>query len=290
MLFRSEGFTVYFERRIMEELFGRDYAQMLASLGLQDLRHTFEDVPDEDERLHLNLAGRDPDEGVTDVAYEKGALFLRMLEETVGRARFDAFLRRYFETFAFQSMDTDSFVTTMKQNLLGGDEQLAARLMIDQWINAPGLAPNAPEIRSERFAAVEREVQKFAQGAAPSQLQTNGWSTHEWLHFIRNLPKPLTAEQMRRLDDAFNFTRSGNSEILFAWFSRAIESNYQPAYPALERFLTGMGRRKFLKPLYEALAKTEEGREMAMRIYRRARPTYHAVSRQTIDEILKWQG
>jgi hypothetical protein len=93
---------------------------------------------------------------------------------------------------------------------------------------------------------------------------------------------------MADLDQAFKLTQSGNSEILFAWLMRAIGSNYQPAYPALEHFLTSMGRRKFLRPLYGELAKTPEGREIAMRIYRTARPTYHAVSRESIDQLLKW--
>jgi leukotriene-A4 hydrolase len=51
-----------------------------------------------------------------------------------------------------------------------------------------------------------------------------------------------------------------------------------------------MGRRKFLKPLYTELAKTPEGLEFARNVYKKARPTYHSVSVNTIDEILKWQG
>ena len=47
--------------------------------------------------------------------------------------------------------------------------------------------------------------------------------------------------------------------------------------PALERFLTSQGRRKFLRPLYEDLMTTAWGTAEAHRIYQRARPTYHAV-------------
>jgi leukotriene-A4 hydrolase len=75
----NEGFTVYVERRLMEELRGRDYSEMLAALGRQDLeaddRRARRRLPD--THLHLDLAGRDPDEGMTDVAYEKGYFFLR---------------------------------------------------------------------------------------------------------------------------------------------------------------------------------------------------------------------
>ena len=35
--------------------------------------------------LKLNMLGKHPDDAMTDVAYEKGYFFLRMLEENIGR-------------------------------------------------------------------------------------------------------------------------------------------------------------------------------------------------------------
>ncbi|MCR4339457.1 MAG: leukotriene A4 hydrolase C-terminal domain-containing protein [Gemmatimonadaceae bacterium] len=66
----------------------------------------------------------------------------------------------------------------------------------------------------------------------------------------------------------------------------AIRNGYEPAFPALPRFLTSQGRRKFLAPLYTGLMMTPWGATMARDIYRRARPTYHAVSTGTIDRIV----
>ncbi|HEX9164193.1 MAG TPA: leukotriene A4 hydrolase C-terminal domain-containing protein, partial [Thermoanaerobaculia bacterium] len=83
---------------------------------------------------------------------------------------------------------------------------------------------------------------------------------------------------------------SGNSEILHEWLMQAIARGYEPAYPALEQFLTKQGRRKFLKPLYQKLAETDQGRKRAVDIYKKARPTYHSVSRGTIDGILNWSA
>ena len=54
-------------------------------------------------------------------------------------------------------------------------------------------------------------------------------------------------------------------------------------------YLVRVGRRKFLAPLYGALAATPEGKAWALRVYERARPGYHAVSRGTIDGILGWE-
>jgi hypothetical protein len=93
---------------------------------------------------------------------------------------------------------------------------------------------------------------------------------------------------MAELDRAFRFTSSGNSEITNQWLLVAIASDYAPAYPRLEQFLTSMGRRKFAKPLYEALVKTPGGKARALAIYRKARATYHPIAVTTVDKIVGW--
>ena len=285
----NEGFTTYFERRISEQVYGRDHAEMLWTLGRNELQDDFEIVQPADEHLVLNLAGRDPDEGVTQVPYEKGALFLRLIEETVGRQKFDAFLRKYFDDFAFQTMTTDRFLTLLRERLLVPNNVDESRLQINAWLHAPGLPSNAPVARSQAFALVEDAARAFGAGGAATAIESQKWTTQEWLHFLHSLPENIGAERMAELDRRFNFTSSGNAEILSAWLELAVENRYHVAMPALERFLTTQGRRKFLKPLYTKLAQTPEGLEFARRVYAQARPMYHSVSVQTIDEILKWE-
>jgi aminopeptidase N len=286
----NEGFTTYFERRIMEALYGREYEEMLALLSRTELADTLAEIgpTSPDTRLKLDLAGRDPDDGMNEIAYEKGGFLLRRIEEVVGRQRFDKFLRSYFDRHAFQSMDTERFLAVLDRELLA--KRPALREEVRRWIYEPGLPETVPQPRSQAFARVEAQARAFAEGTPAAQLATQGWSTHEWLHFLQSLPSPLAGETMADLDATFHLSDSGNSEILQAWLLLAIESDYQPAYPALERFLTTIGRRKFLRPLYEALAKTPAGMERALRIYEQARPGYHAVSRQTVDKILDWRG
>ncbi|MBI3653700.1 MAG: M1 family metallopeptidase [Acidobacteria bacterium] len=286
----NEGFTNYFENRIMEALNGKNYAEMLAQLAQQELQDEVKAISTEhpeDTRLHLELAGRDPDEGMTDIAYDKGFMFLRMIEATVGREKWDAFLRKYFATFAFQSMTTAHFVEYLRANLIKGDQALEEQLKIDQWIYQPGLPDNLPKIHAVEFDKVKAQLQAWQAGKPAKELQTQGWTTQHWLYFLSQLPASMSKAQMADLDAAFGLSKTGNSEILFAWLMRAIANKYEAAYPALEHFLTSQGRRKFLKPLYTELAKTAEGKAMAKRIYQKARPTYHSVSYLTIDEILK---
>jgi hypothetical protein len=51
-----------------------------------------------------------------------------------------------------------------------------------------------------------------------------------------------------------------------------------------------VGRRKFIKPLYEELVKTPEGRRRAAAIYARARPRYHPIAAAAIDDVFKKAG
>jgi leukotriene-A4 hydrolase len=282
----NEGFTVYFERRIMEAISGREYSEMLALLGYQDLVATVAELAPRDTHLLLDMEGRDPDDAATKLPYEKGYSFLRLCEETSGREAWDAFLREYFDTHAFQSMTTQAFLDILNARF----PNLDSTINIDRWVNGPGIPPNCPKIHSDAFVRVEEQVRAFESGTPASKLATKHWSTHEWIHFLRHLPKMLTREQISELDAAFHFTDSGNSEILHEWLLQAIDHQYEAAYPALERFLLRQGRRKFLKPLYQKLAETPEGLARARAIYAKARPMYHAVSYRTIDQILKWSA
>ncbi|MEX0891068.1 MAG: M1 family metallopeptidase [Gemmatimonadota bacterium] len=285
----NEGFTTYIEYRIMEEVYGPEYAAMLRQLGRQDLEAALAELPPADQVLHVDLAGRDPDDGMTIVPYEKGAAFLHAVEEAVGRERFDAFLRDYFQRHAFAPMTTARFVAVLDSAFFADAPEQRAALGVEAWLYEPGLPANAPAVAAERFARVEEAARAFEAGGPPDELPTAEWSTHEWLHFLRGLPAELPEARMAALDRAFRLTETENSEILFAWLRMAIRNRYEPAFPALERFLTSQGRRKFLEPLYRELAATDQGREMARRIYREARPGYHAVSTSTVDAILDWQ-
>jgi leukotriene-A4 hydrolase len=287
----NEGFTTYIERRIIEEVYGRQREEMEAALGRASLEEEMAGMEARDQILHVDLKGRDPDAGSTGIPYEKGALFLRSLEEAFGRARFDQFLKDYFAHFAFQSIRTEDFVSYLKANLLDKYPEQAARVAVEEWIYQAGLPGSAPRPASDAFNRVEEQAKRWLKGEIrPANISTAQWSTQEWLHFLQSLPQDVGSARMAELDKTFKLTASGNSEIAFQWLLMSIRNRYEAAYPKLEEFLLNIGRRKFIKPLYEELAKTPEGRERALAIYKRARPTYHPIAVTTIDEVLKWKG
>jgi aminopeptidase N len=286
----NEGFTVYVERRVLEEVYGRQREEMEAALGRQVLEEEMAALDERREVLHIDLKCHDPEECLTKVPYEKGALFLRQLEETFGRARFDQFLRGYFNHFAFQSITTSDFVAYLEKNLLEQDPRLASLIPITQWLYQPGLPASAPRPSSDAFTRIERQSEMWLQREITAQqLQTTSWTSHEWLHFLRCLPKRLGPEKMQQLDRAFHLTSSGNSEIAHQWLLMAVRNHYEPASERLTEFLLITGREKLIKPLYEELARSTEGKQRAAAIYSKARPTYHPLVITKVDKILAWK-
>ncbi|MCY7375959.1 MAG: M1 family metallopeptidase [Pyrinomonadaceae bacterium] len=283
----NEGFTTYLERRIIEAVYGVNRREMEAVLGRRSLEQELFGMETRDQILHVDLKGRDPDEGFTGVPYEKGALFLRHLEETVGREKFDKFVREYFDNFAFQSITTETFVDYLNKNLIAQNPQISLT-DVSEWIEKAGLPKNAPQPQSDAFAKVEAQTSRWLKNEiTASGIAAKDWTTQEWLHFLTKLPANIGAERMLELDKTFSLTKSGNSEIAFQWLLMGIKNDYAAADSRLEEFLTTIGRRKFVKPLYEELAKTSAGKKRADTIYAKARAGYHPITRASVDTILK---
>jgi len=284
----NEGFTTYLERRIIEAVYGVPRREMEATLGRHSLEDELKGTAERDQILHVNLDGRDPDDGFTGIPYEKGALFLRHLEETVGREKFDKFVRGYFDSHAFQSITTETFVDYLQKNLIDANPNLLSRADVEEWIEKSGLPTDAPQPKSDAFAKVEAQSNDWQNGKiAAKDIKSASWTTQEWLHFLGSLPPNLNRAKMAELDKALNLTNRGNAEIAFQWLLMSIKNNYAPANARIEEFLTTIGRRKFVKPLFEELVKTPEGARRANEIYLKARPGYHPITQVTVDGILK---
>lgn len=287
-IWMNEGFTVYFERRISEAMNDKTYVDMLWELGYQDLEVEVQEFGKDSRETWLkqDLKGKDADEGLSDIPYEKGALFLWLIEQNVGREKWDAFLKQYFSEHAFQTITTEKFLTYLDKNLLKGDSALYKKLDINAWVYGPGIPSNAPRADMQRFEKVNIQRSNFLKDNNALGLTTKDWTTHEWLHFLRKMPKPLSIKQMNALDAAFQFSNAKNSEIADLWFIMSVAAKYETAYPAMERFLSITGRQKFILPLYTEMAKTGK-REMAKSIYQKYRANYHPLAQGKLDKIVK---
>ena len=284
----NEGFTTYFERRIIEELYGREVAEMQEVIGFNLLKATVAELgaKNDDTKLKGSFENRDPDDGVTDIAYEKGFSFLRVIEKAAGRNVFDAFVSEYFKSHQFQSISTEDFVLYLQKDLIAKDVKISDKVMVSKWIYDPGIPSNAIIPVSMKFKEIDSVIKSWGGSVKPSRLSARMKSTNERLYLISALPDSLSTQDLSVLDREFGFTRSGNTEIQCAWYTLALKSNYEKAYPEIEKYLINVGRRKLVLPLYKEMVKTEKGKKWAREVYLKARPNYHSVTFNTIDELL----
>jgi leukotriene-A4 hydrolase len=284
----NEGFTTYVEHRIGEAVFGVKEAQMQDILSRKVLEVSLEDLGKEspDTRLKVDTSGKNPDDGLSDIPYEKGYAFLQTIEAAVGREKFDAFITEYFKAHSFQSITTEDFVAYFNKNLIKGDKALEDKIKLEDWIYKPGIPSNSINPVSEDFNNIDT-IQKTWRKTGVKGLSQKIKSTNEKQHFIDYLPKDLNVKEMTALDQEFNFTNGGNFVIRRQWFITAIQHQYKVAYPAIEKFLTSYSRTYSLTPLYKEMIKTPEGKVWAKQIYAKAKSGYHATTVEAVEKVLK---
>ncbi|MGC6434420.1 MAG: M1 family metallopeptidase [Crocinitomicaceae bacterium] len=285
----NEGFTVYFENRIMEELYGKEKADILAFIEFQELQHELKVISSsefpEDTQLKLDLKGRDPDAGMTSIAYVKGAFFLKTLENYVGRLKFDQFMKKYFNEYAFKTLTTQDFESFLNRNLLLPNK---VEFNTKQWLYNPGLPSNCIKLNPPRFKKMQQLATDFYNGikGLNSNLKRQDFLTQEWQVFIRALPAQIDTSLLIEIDQQLEFKSCGNSEIMTEWYVLAIKNNYKGVREEMYKFLTKVGRRKYIEPIYNALVQKEEDREWAIKTFEVAKSNYHYVSSNTIASIL----
>jgi leukotriene-A4 hydrolase len=282
----NEGFTDYMESRIMTAVYGEPRASMEAVLGLKSLQADLAKLKPADQILAIDLRDRDPGDGFTNIPYEKGRLFLNYLDAKFGRERFDAFLRAYFDHFAFKSLNSDQFISYLQENLLDRFPGIVTRAEVNTWILSPGLPPDAVLPVTALFQPVDAARDAWLAGNLAAKKIGADWVAQQWLHFLDGMPATLAAAQLADLDKAFELSKSPNAEIGHSWFKLVIANNYQPSFPRLEEYLKTIGRRKLIEPLYESLMKTPAGTAVAKRVFAKARPGYHPETAKAIEAIV----
>ena len=281
----NEGFTTYFENRIMEAVYGKERAAMYADLDWDGLQRDIKDAGGSDAattRLH-----GDPGATFGQLDYFKGSTFLRTIETAVGRAKWDAYLRAYFDRHAFQPQTTAGFLADLRANLIKGDKALEAKLELDRWAYQPGLPGNAVHVTSATLAAVDAKLAAFNAGGPAAAVQPTGWATQQWLRFLNGLPRQQTPARLAELDATLGLSASNNAYVRSAWAELAIANRYEPALPGIEEFVKRVGRGLLIYPIYKDLmAQGDWGKPIARRFYESAKAGYHPNAAAGVAKIV----
>ena len=283
----NEGITTYVQGRITEALYGRSLADEEALLSARALQKEIGKMPANSQKLAPDPRGVGADDSLSDVAYDKGSWFLRTLEQRYGRDHFDAYLKSYFDHFAFQSITTEQMLAFLKPNLI---EKYPGRMSWDEvkaWVYDEGIPKDAPLPDSPRFNAIDQERIEFLAGSlAAAKLDAKGWNTQEWMYFLDRLPDVAPLDKLQQLDAAWHLTGTPNAEIGTRWYSHAIAAGDKAVWPAAAEYMTRIGRLYLTTPLYTAFVKTPAGLAYAEQVYAKARAGYHPLTQQVIENII----
>ncbi|HLS70401.1 MAG TPA: M1 family metallopeptidase [Chitinophagaceae bacterium] len=283
----NEGFTTYFERRITEAIHGEEYTNMLWDLSLQSLKKSLEVLPARDTWLKLELKDRHPDIGLTDIAYDKGALFLRKIEEVIGRENMDSFLNSYFQHFAFQTINTDDFIEYFENHVLKDNKEWKKEIRLKDWIYGAGIPDNHPVFQVEKFKTIDKLIKDLEEEEIKIEnIAIEEWTTYEMLHFLGGVQVLKNKNILIDIDKHWDLTHSNNMEILCKWLEISIENEYKIAYDRLDNFLDEIGRMKYLEVLYAALKNSNLGKQGTYNLYEQKKINYHPITQMEIENIL----
>jgi leukotriene-A4 hydrolase len=274
----NEGITSYLTLRILEEMGAGERAELayfIDRINYESFVHAV--AATQSTKLHDALGN--PWTGFGTTSYTKGELFLRTLEDTLGRATLDAFLRDYFAARAFQWTDDRNFVAMLRARI--GDERWINAQVTD-WIYFNGIPSNdtAPT-HSALYDRVVNRVNAFAAGGA---LNVQGWTDTETDLFIQLLPISTFHSRASTLDAALGLSLRETPPLSF--LTKSINSGYTPANAAVERVLMHGGPNNWIVSIYAALASTSSGRQRAIDLFNRTRDRYHPNVVTQIQQIL----
>jgi aminopeptidase N len=275
----NEGFTVYAERRIVEVLHGAEAHALSSALGRRELDAAvaqFAQTPAL-TRLHTQLTGIDPDEAFSVVPYEKGFLFLTLLEQQVGRPAFDAMLKQWLSAHRFGAVTTADFLAQVEATFPG----LLGRVKAEAWLEGAGVPANAPTFSSAKLAAVE------ALGVTPPDAALAArWSPTEWVLWLDRLPRGLPVDTLTTLEARFALTQAKNPEIAVAWARVALSAGDARVLPRVEALVGTFGRMKYLKPLYAGLMTRPEFVAVARACFAKFKPRYHPIAQVVVGRLV----
>lgn len=285
----NEGITSYVENRLIEDLYGKQWADMENIIERNAITEEFtpENLPLQRLAIEPGVLN-DPDDNLSSTVYAKGAWFMQFLEQRIGRADFDRFLRGYFDHFAFQSLSSQQFADYARTNLLQQFPDKVTQAEFDAWLYQPGIPEFAPATDSPRLAAVDAARSAWIEaGNLPATTSTSNWSTLEWVHFLEGMPATLSEAQLLALDAAYEITGTANAELAQRWYPLTVRSGYLQARPQIAEFLSRVGRRKLVMPIYQALAATPDGLLFGRDTFAQARTALHPITVGSIETALQ---
>lgn len=302
----NEGFTVCIERKIMRALHGIEEQHFSAIIGCKALEESVARFEEMGKRewscLCPRLSGVDPDDVFSSVPYEKGFHLLFYLENILGgEVVFDAFLKNHVETFSHKSITTQDFKDNLYRFFSSnyGAEKVAILDTVDwdAWFNKPGMPPVKNTFSRTLSSACEALAESWhahrltPPDALPTHFhpsdtaQFTSPQTVVFLERVGSLEPKLGVDVLAVMEKVYGLKGSRNCEVKTRWLLVCLEGGRVDVFGEVVEFVTKMGRMKYVRPLYRALAKCNAtGKELARETFKKHKSFYHPICAALVEK------
>ncbi|KAG5898655.1 hypothetical protein JTB14_005414 [Gonioctena quinquepunctata] len=291
----NEGFTVFVERKIKGRLESPQSQDFDAYTCVSELRETINRIGKDSPltRLVVDLKGVHPDEAFSTVPYEKGQTFLRYLESTVGGPeKFEPFLRNYFETFKFKSIETSDFKDFFEQSF--SDIPEITSIDWDTWLHSAGMPPVIPDY-DRSLATICDDLHKAfskwsGEGPIPiSNEDKEKLTSNQMIYFLEKIveAEKQPIEKLVSLEKLFSLDKIKNAEIKFRWLRICLKAEWEEKVNPTMAWINVVGRMKYVRPLYRDLYQWEYTRERAVSNFLANRHNMMHVTAYTLAKDLR---
>ena len=269
-LWLSESITHYMAYRTIDAVYGSKKYRMQSTLGYEGIAEDFINLPENQQILDRNKVFKHASDAFGHAIYEKGPLFLREIEELVGRNELDLFLKKYFQYFAFQSITTEQFLNYLNEQLINKFPKKLSLDRIKAWVFQPSLPKGHSKPTSQDIRLVKRAIEDWGAGKASAvEIKNYNFNIHQQLYLLQQLPSNLSSYQLFELDSAFQFSKSPNHNVRQRWLRIGI-THWEPSIVAeAEDYLYEMGF--YVEYIFDELYETREGSILADEICEKIR-------------------
>lgn len=296
----NEGFTVFVETKIVGRMMGakeRDFHMIRNLTDLQETLRTQLAKNPELTKLVVDLSNCSPDDAFSSVPYIKGSTFLRYMEDVLGGPEvFEPFLRSYLQKYAYKSVTTDDFKSTMYDYFIDTDKKdKLNEIDWDLWLSHEGMPPIIPKF-DETLANVSQELAKLWSCKAVAELKDlpevrQKISTHQLIDFLGKLIESkdivdLNAEKIDLLETLYGLKSSQNAEVRFRLMRLCIMARLKERLDEIIAFANSNFRMKFCRPIYRDLARWPEAKPIAIENFQRIKGQMMSVCSHTIEKDL----
>ncbi|KAG8189646.1 hypothetical protein JTE90_018495 [Oedothorax gibbosus] len=287
----NEGFTKYFECKILGRLHGEPHRHFHCIGGWNDLEYTvmteFNETHDF-TKLVVDLTDFDPDESFSSVPYEKGSAFLFYLETLLGKPEFEKFLKSYIDEYKYKSIDTDTWKSYLYK-YFSDKEDVLNTVDWNAWLYAPGMPPLKPDYDCSMVQKCidlcklwsEANDNELGQFSSKDIEEFSSYQICEFLAFLLK-EEPLSSTKVEKMFEIYKLREQRNAEARLKWIRVGLVAQWKDIIPDAFEFINEQGRMKFVRPIYRDLYAWEETRERAIANYKEHAPEMMHATRQGI--------